>query len=88
MRRRIDVRNRQSASFKSAIEAVESQIDAALDAVDENMELPIYVDIHDHASKHPLLAEIVAEKYRSEGGFDCLVVFGGANEDRTEIEIG
>ncbi len=52
----------------------------------ENDELPIYVNIHDAAIAHPTLPEILAEKYRKEGGFDVLVCFNDDNE--TELEIG
>lgn len=86
MRQRIDVRKRQSVKFAQKLETLEGSIDLLLDDVDENSELPIYVNIHDAAVLYPALPEILAEKYRKEGGFDVLICFNDDNE--TELEIG
>jgi hypothetical protein len=88
MRKRSDVRCRQSANFKETIEALEQKIDAALDAIDEKSDLPLYFDIHDEVKKYPLIADIIGDRYRMEGGFSVDIVYGGPNEDRLELEIG
>ena len=86
MRNRIDIRKRQSAAFAMALELLEMMIDEQLDEVDENTELPIYVNIHGFAKDHPMLPEIIAEKYRSEGKFDVLVCHD--DNGQIELEIG
>ena len=86
MRRRSDIRDQQCVNFKALIDEWETKIDRALDAVDETNNLPLYFKLHEDATKYPLLPEILAERYRNEGGFDVLICYD--DDNRLELEIG
>lgn len=86
MRRRSDIRGQQCVNFKALIDEWETTIDRALDAVDETNNLPLYFNLHEDAAKYPLLPEILAERYRHEGGFDVLICYD--DDNRLELEIG